>query len=96
MAGECIMVQGPCGTYARYAWAPRMVDPAKFVGARFTTMDVPRLMPAPSPIAWSIRHLIEPLREYYAEKNKPRNPLSRAGIQIGVKHGGGNGRAQLV
>jgi hypothetical protein len=59
-------------------------------------MDVPRLMPAPSPIAWSIRHLIEPLREYYAEKNKPRNPLSRAGMQIGVEHGGGNGRAELA
>lgn len=46
-------------------------------------------------IAWSIVHLIEPLQAWYAEQNRPRDPLSRAGCLIGAKSGGGNGRANL-
>jgi hypothetical protein len=72
---------GPCGTHARYPYPGPLVARNAHWGR--------------SPIAWSIKHLIEPLREYYAEKNKERDPHSRAGIRIGAKSGGGNGRCEL-
>lgn len=77
---------GPCGTHARGA---RGRAPVIFRGVPIYGLYC-------SPLAWSIRHLIAPLQAYYAEQNRPRDPLSRAGITIGVRHGGGNGRAQLL
>lgn len=46
-------------------------------------------------MVWSIFMLIGPLQVWYEKQNRPRNPLSRAGIQIGAKSGGGNGRCEL-
>lgn len=48
-----------------------------------------------TPLEWSVKNLVEPLQVWYAEQNRPRDPLSRAGCLIGAKSGGGNGRAEL-
>lgn len=81
---------GPCGTLARCSWVPRLVDPSLFVSQRFVTSDRFPIVPAPTPFAWSLEHLVAPLQAYYAAKAKIRDP--RAGVSLGAKHGGGNGQ----
>lgn len=62
---------GPCGTHARGLFKPRMIDPAKFLGQRFTGLDPMPPAPALSPLAWSMTHLLPPLAEYYATYEPP-------------------------
>lgn len=44
----------------------------------------------PSLMAWSIRHLVEPLQHYYATRPPETKP------KLGAKHGGGNGQAAYL
>lgn len=86
---------GPCGTFAWAPWRQRMIDPNKLLGQRFQTGDEMLPMRSLSPLAWSVQHLVEPVSAWYAERNRPRDPQSRAGRPHGARSGGGNGRVAL-
>lgn len=81
---------GPCGTLARRAWTPRMIDPEKLLGQRQLNAVPMPPMRSLSPMAWSVQHLVPQLQHYYATRPVPKKP------KLGAKHGGGNGRAAYV
>jgi hypothetical protein len=70
---------GPCGTFARCNWEPRLVDPNLFMGQRFVGEDVLPIIEAPTPLAWSIRHLVEPLQHHYATHVEPMHFGAKTG-----------------
>ena len=62
---------GPCGTYARAEWRPRMIDPNKLLGGTLLNPDELPPMRSLSPMQWSVMFLIEPLQRYYETYQPP-------------------------
>lgn len=75
---------GPCGTLAR-GMPSTLRNFRWIINGHFV----------PSPLVWSVTHLVEPLQAWYEKQNRPRDPLSRSGLPHGARSGGGNGRVTL-
>lgn len=70
---------GPCGTRARGLCQRRMVDPNKFRGQRWVCGDRYQPVMSPSPLRWSIEHLVEPLAAWYATYEEPMHFGAKSG-----------------
>ena len=62
---------GPCGTYARCEWQPRMIDPNKLLGQMLLNAQEMPPMRSLSPMQWSVMFLIEPLQRYFETYQPP-------------------------